>query len=38
VALAMKTHAGNQNVKDILDFITANEKRPIMQVKRHGQS
>ena len=37
VALAMKTHAGNQDVKNILDFITANEKRPIMQVKRHGQ-
>ena len=38
VALAMKTYADNEDVKEILDFITTNEKRPIMQVNRHGKS
>ncbi len=38
VALAHNTYAGDKDVKVMLDFITASEKRPIMQVNRNGKS
>lgn len=38
IAKASQTYADNEDVKVILDFIAAGEKRAIMQAKRNGKS